>query len=154
MLPLREIRSTSRRNIHRLLSEKKKLVYTPMLGSIRCSSKSSKSTPQASQQAFSTSESAPAYFFERDCFVDSFWGALGSDFGAFWDGDGPKSDPRAPQKLSTRRTSVYTVYTDLARLPIHRQEQAGGSGGATGATTIGQAGGAGGATGATIEGSR
>ena len=39
--------------------------------------------PQASQQAFSTSESAPAYLFERDCFVDSFWGALWPDFTRF-----------------------------------------------------------------------
>ena len=35
--------------------------------------------PQASQQASSSSESVPAYFFERDCFVDSLWGALWSD---------------------------------------------------------------------------
>ena len=47
--------------------------WSGYVGRVPCSSKSPKSTPQASQQAFSTSESAPAYFFERDCFVDSFW---------------------------------------------------------------------------------
>ena len=74
------------------------------VGRIPCSSKSSKSTPQASQQAFSTSESAPAYFFERDCFVDSFWGALGSDFRPYPSQSAPKSGHRAPQKLSTKQS--------------------------------------------------
>merc|ERR1712153_238129 len=54
--------------------------WSGYIGRIPCSSKSSKSTPQASQPAFSTSDSAPAILFERDCFVDSFWGALWPDF--------------------------------------------------------------------------
>ena len=78
--------------------------WSGYIGRIPCSSKSSKSTPQASQPAFSTSESAPAYFFERDCFVDSFWGALGSDFGPYPSQNAPKSDPRAPKKPSTKHS--------------------------------------------------
>ena len=44
-----------------------------------------KNDPQASQLVFSTSESDPAVFFARDCFVDSFWGALWPDFRPFVD---------------------------------------------------------------------
>ena len=36
--------------------------------------------------------------------VDSFWGALGSDFGPYPSQNAPKSDPRAPQKLSTKQS--------------------------------------------------
>ena len=43
-------------------------------------------------------------FFERDCFVESFWGALGSDFGAYPTQNVPKSGHRAPQKLSTKQS--------------------------------------------------
>ena len=51
-----------------------------------------------------TSASAPAYLFERDCFVDSFWGALGSDFGPDPFQNAPKSGPRVAQKLSTKQS--------------------------------------------------
>merc|ERR1712086_418624 len=59
--------------------------WSGYVGRIPCSSKASKSTPQDSQPAFSTSESALAYLFERECFVDSFWGALWPDVRPFWD---------------------------------------------------------------------
>merc|ERR1712194_744286 len=70
--------------------------WSGYIGRIPCSSKSSKSPPQASQQAFWTSESAPAYLFDRDCFVDSFWGALWSEFGPFWNGYGYKKQFQLP----------------------------------------------------------
>ena len=77
--------------------------------------------PQASQPAFSTSESAPAYLFERDCFVDSFWGALWPDFQILWPRYLTSTKPNTVQAGLPPRHGPYEVEGGLAGpiVPAH-----------------------------------